>query len=148
LIHKPHLTFGQGPLTRVFRIFGLAMWLVLIFQNSLGAQIDSMSRSERKAEERRQKEAAKAEEKMLKSFEKNYKSLQERHYKNQQTGREKNLIVPEGSNARTTRRSKNHEKSNVRKRMRRSQQKARRHRDGRTVSWWRRLSLRRSWKKH
>ena len=112
------------------------------------AQADSQSRSERKAEERRMKEAAKAEKKAMKEFEKNYKELQERHYKHQQTGREKNLIVPEGSSTRTKRRNKNHEKGNVRKRMRKGQQKARRHRDGRTVSWWQRLSVRRSWKKH
>ena len=112
------------------------------------AQSDSQSRSERKAEERRMKEAAKAEKKAMKAFEKNYKELQERHYKHQQTGREKNLIVPDGSSTRTKRRSGNHEKGNVRKRMRKGQQKARRHRDGRTVSWWQRLSVRRSWKKH
>ena len=112
------------------------------------AQSDSQSRSERKAEERRMKEAAKAEKKAMKEFEKNYKELQERHYKHQQTGREKNLIIPEGSRTRTTRRNEKHEKGNVRKRMRKGQQKARRHRDGRTVSWWQRLSVRRSWKKH
>ena len=112
------------------------------------AQADSQSRSERKAEERRMKEAAKAEKKAMKEFEKNYKDLQERHYKHQQTGREKNLIVPDESSARTKRRNGNHEKGNVRKRMRKGQQKARRHRDGRTVSWWQRLSVRRSWKKH
>lgn len=112
------------------------------------AQGDSMSRSERKAEEKRVKAVAKAEKKALKEFEKNYKELQERHYKHQQTGREKNLIVPEGGNTRTERRNKNHEKGNVRKRMREGQQKARRYRDGRAVSWWRRLLVRRGWKKH
>ena len=112
------------------------------------AQVESVSRSERKAEERRVKQAAKEEKKVLKAFEKNYKELQERHYKHQQTSREKNLIVPGGPKTRTERRNKNHEKDNVRKRMRKGQQKARRHRDGRTVPWWRRIWVRRSWKKH
>ena len=137
-------------------VFRLEVARVVVLLVSLGwmtgsaceAQADSQSRSERKAEERRMKEAAKAEKKAMKEFEKNYKELQERHYKHQQTGREKNLIVPEGSSTRTKRRNKNHEKGNVRKRMRKGQQKARRHRDGRTVSWWQRLSVRRSWKKH
>ena len=143
--------------SRVERLCASA-WRVMVLLIGLGwmmgsplqvqAQADSQSRSERKAEERRMKEAAKAEKKAMKEFEKNYKELQERHYKHQQTGREKNLIVPEGSSTRTTRRNKNHEKGNVRKRMRKGQQKARRHRDGRTVSWWQRLSVRRSWKKH
>ena len=84
------------------------------------AQADSQSRSERKAEERRMKDAAKAEKKAMKEFEKNYKELQERHYKHQQTGREKNLIVPEGSRSRTKRRNSSHEKGNVRKRMRKA----------------------------
>lgn len=131
---------------RVVVVVGLGWMMGSVVQ--VHAQADSQSRSERKAEERRMKEAAKAEKKAMKEFEKNYKELQERHYKNQQTGREKNLIVPEGSSTRTTRRNKNHEKGNVRKRMRKGQQKARRHRDGRTVSWWQRLSVRRSWKKH
>ena len=112
------------------------------------AQVESVSRSERKAEERRVKQAAKEEKKVLKEFEKNYQELQERHYKHQQTSREKNLIVPGGPKTRTERRNKNHEKDNVRKRMRKGQQKARRHRDGRTVPWWRRIWVRRSWKKH
>ena len=112
------------------------------------AQVESVSRSERKAEERRVKQAAKEEKKVLKKFEKNYQELQERHYKHQQTSREKNLIVPGGPKTRTERRNKNHEKDNVRKRMRKGQQKARRHRDGRTVPWWRRIWVRRSWKKH
>ena len=112
------------------------------------AQVESVSRSERKAEERRVKQAAKEEKKALKEFEKNYQELQERHYKHQQTSREKNLIVPGGPKTRTERRNKNHQKDNVRKRMRKGQQKARRHRDGRTVPWWRRIWVRRSWKKH
>ena len=112
------------------------------------AQFDSMSRSERKAEERKVKAAAKAEQKALKEFEKNYKELQERHYKFQQTGREKNLIVPDGVNKSTTRKHQSQQKDNVKKRMRKGQQKARRHRDGRTVSWWRRIWVRNSWKKH
>ena len=48
------------------------------------------------------KDAAKAEKKAMKEFEKNYKELQERHYKHQQTGREKNLIVPEVRSSRTS----------------------------------------------
>ena len=51
------------------------------------AQVESVSRSERKAEERRVKQAAKQEKKALKEFEKNYQELQERHYKHQQTSR-------------------------------------------------------------
>ena len=127
-------------------LLGLLCWSV--YGGDVWAQEDSMSRSERKAVKRRVKDAAKAEKQANKEFEKNYKELQERHYKHQQTGREKNLIVPEGSSSRTKRRNSNHEKGNVRKRMRKGQQKARRHRDGRTVSWWQRLSVRRSWKKH
>ena len=111
-------------------------------------QAESMSRSERKAEERRMKEAAKAEKKAMKEFEKNYKELQERHYKFQQTGREKNIVVPDGQDKSTTRKHKNHQKVNVKRRMRKGQQKARRHRDGRAVSWWRRIWVRNSWKKH
>ena len=129
-------------------LVGLGWMMGSNAQAQAQAQVDSQSRSERKAEERRMKDAAKAEKKAMKQFEKNYKELQERHYKHQQTGREKNLIVPEGSSSRTKRRNSNHEKGNVRKRMRKGQQKARRHRDGRTVSWWQRLSVRRSWKKH
>ena len=53
------------------------------------AQVESVSRSERKAEERRVKQAAKEEKKALKEFEKNYQELQERHYKHQQTSHEK-----------------------------------------------------------
>jgi hypothetical protein len=121
-------------------------WLGVV--TAVHAQGDSMSRSERKAEEHRVKQAAKEEKKALKEFEKNYQELQERHYKHQQTSHEKNLIVPGGPKTRTERRNKNHEKDNVRKRMRKGQQKARRHRDGRTVPWWRRIWVRRSWKKH
>lgn len=129
-------------------------WLVLFAglwvggTNEVWGQLESMSRSERKAEERRMKEIAKAEKKTMKEFEKNYKELQERHYKFQQTGREKNIVVPDGQDKSTTRKHKNHQKDNVKKRMRKGQQKARKHRDGRAVSWWRRLWVRRSWKKH
>ena len=141
-IPKPHV------LQRVSRVVVMLVGLGWMVGSPAKAQEASQSRSERKAEERRMKEAAKAEKKAMKEFEKNYKELQERHYKHQQTGREKNLIIPEGSSSRTKRRNKNHEKGNVRKRMRKGQEKARRHRDGRTVSWWQRLSVRRSWKKH
>ena len=153
-IPKPHVLQGVANAGRlracVARVLVLLVGLGWMVGSpvQVQAQADSQSRSERKAEERRMKEAAKAEKKAMKEFEKNYKELQERHYKHQQTGREKNLIVPEGSSTRTKRRNKNHEKGNVRKRMRKGQQKARRHRDGRTVSWWQRLSVRRSWKKH
>ena len=160
-IHSPlALTRTPNPhvLQHVSRVgkFCASAWRVVVLLVGLGwmvgspalAQSDSQSRSERKAEERRMKEAARAEKKAMKAFEKNYKELQARHYKHQQTGREKNLIVPDGSSTRTKRRNGNHEKGNVRKRMRKGQQKARRHRDGRTVSWWQRLSVRRSWKKH
>lgn len=116
--------------------------------NVAWGQLESMSRSERRAEQKRIKQVSKAERKALKEFEKNYKELQQRHYRLQQTGREKNIVVPEGQDKSTTRKHKNHEKDNVQKRMRKGQQKARRHRDGRTVSWWRRLAVRRSWKKH
>ena len=141
-IPQPHV------LHHVARVVVLLVGLGWMMGSNAQAQADSQSRSERKAEERRMKDAAKAVKKAMKQFEKNYKELQERHYKHQQTGREKNLIVPEGSSSRTKRRNSNHEKGNVRKRMRKGQQKARRHRDGRTVSWWQRLSVRRSWKKH
>lgn len=131
----------------------LAGLLLLMGTGMLGGgnvwgQVESMSRSERKAEERRMKEAAKAEKKAMKEFEKNYKELQERHYKFQQTGREKNIVVPDGQDKSTTRKHKNHQKDNVKRRMRKGQQKARRHRDGRAVSWWRRIWVRNSWKKH
>lgn len=131
----------------------LAGLLLLMGTGMLGGgdvwgQVESMSRSERKAEERRMKEVAKAEKKAMKEFEKNYKELQERHYKFQQTGREKNIVVPDGQDKSTTRKHKNHQKDNVKRRMRKGQQKARRHRDGRAVSWWRRIWVRNSWKKH
>ena len=131
----------------------LAGLLLLMGTGMLGGgnvwgQVESISRSERKAEERRMKEAAKAEKKAMKEFEKNYKELQERHYKFQQTGREKNIVVPDDQDKSTTRKHKNHQKDNVKRRMRKGQQKARRHRDGRAVSWWRRIWVRNSWKKH
>lgn len=93
------------------------------------------------------KAVLKAEKKALKEFEKNYHEQQQRHYRLQQTGREKNLIVPDGKDAQTTRRANSFSKDNVRKRMRKGQQKARRQRDGRAIPWWRRLLLRRSWGK-
>lgn len=138
----------QRTLRAAGRVVGLVLCWGWLVGSPLQAQDDSMSRSERNAEKRRVKEAAKAEKKALKAFEKNYKQRQEQHYKNQQTSREKNLIAPGEGSARTEKRNAGHRKDNVRKRMRKGQQKARRHRDGRTVSWWRRLSVRRSWKKH
>ena len=96
----------------------------------------------------RAQEAEKAEKKALKTFEKNYKEAQKRHYKLQQTGKEKNLIMPDGDDIATNSAFQNHEKVNVRKQMRKAQQKARRQRDGRSVPWWRRIWLRRKWKKH
>lgn len=111
------------------------------------SQDDGGSRSERKAEEKRMKALAKAEKKAYKDFEKAYKERQERHYDMQQTSREKNLIVPEGRSKRAHHKTNGHSKDNVRKRMRKGQQKARRNRDGRSVSWWRRIRLRQSWKK-
>jgi len=139
-----HLACGISRLT-LLAMLG-AVWVAE--SGKVWGQFDSKSRSERKAEERELKERAKAEKKAMKEFEKNYKELQERHYKFQQTGREKNLVLPEGQDKSTTRKRKSHAKDNVKKRMRKGQQKARRHRDGRTVSWWRRLWVRRSWKKH
>ena len=103
-----------------------------------------MPRSERRA----LKKLKKAEKKALKTFEKNYKEAQKRHYKLQQTGKEKNLIMPDGDNIATNRAYQNHEKVNVRKQMRKGQQKARRHRDGRSVPWWQRIWFRRKWKQH
>ena len=101
-------------------------------------------RKERKAL-RKQK---RAEKRAVKTFEKNYKQAQKRHYNLQQTGKEKNLIVPGGEDLATNSAFQNHEKVNVRKQMRKAQQKARRQRDGRSVPWWRRIWLRRKWKRH
>lgn len=103
-----------------------------------------MPRSERRALRKIQK----AEKKALRTFEKNYKKAQQRHYNLQQTGKEKNLIVPDGQDMSTNRFNQNQEKVNVKKQMRKAQQKARRQRDGRSVPWWRRIWLRRKWKKH
>ena len=110
----------------------------------LGQDEGRMPRSERRA----LKKLKKAEKKAIKTFEKNYKEAQKRHYNLQQTGKEKNLIVPDGDNIATNSAFQNHEKVNVRKQMRKAQQKARRQRDGRSVPWWRRIWLRRKWKKH
>ena len=98
-----------------------------------------MSRSERKAVKRRVKDAAKAEKQANKEFEKNYKALQKRHYKHQQTSREKNFIQPNGKDESVSGREGGHAKDNVRRRMRKGQQKARRNRDGRAIPWWRRV---------
>jgi hypothetical protein len=103
-----------------------------------------LPRKERKA----LRKLKRAEKKAVKTFEKNYKEAQKRHYKLQQTGKEKNLIMPDGDDIATNSAFQNHEKVNVRKQMRKAQQKARRQRDGRSVPWWRRIWLRRKWKKH
>ncbi|HAI00425.1 MAG TPA: hypothetical protein DCL98_02875 [Flavobacteriales bacterium] len=126
-------------------LLGLLCWSV--YGGDVWAQEDSMSRSERKAVKRRVKDAAKAEKQANKEFEKNYKELQKRHYKHQQTSREKNFIRPDGKDESVSGREGGHAKDNVRKRMRKGQQKARRNRDGRAIPWWRRVRLRRSWKK-
>lgn len=126
-------------------LLGLLCWSV--YGGDVWAQEDSMSRSERKAVKRRVKDAAKAEKQANKEFEKNYKELQKRHYKHQQTSREKNFIQPDGKDESVSGREGGHAKDNVRKRMRKGQQKARRNRDGRATPWWRRILLRRSWKK-
>lgn len=126
-------------------LLGLLCWSV--YGGDVWAQEDSMSRSERKAVKRRVKDAAKAEKQANKEFEKNYKELQKRHYKHQQTSREKNFIRPDGKDESVSGREGGHAKDNVRRRMRKGQQKARRNRDGRAIPWWRRVMLRRSWKK-
>ena len=126
-------------------LLGLLCWSVS--GGDVWAQEDSMSRSERKAVKRRVKDAAKAEKQANKEFEKNYKELQKRHYKHQQTSREKNFIRPDGKDESVSGREGGHAKDNVRRRMRKGQQKARRNRDGRAIPWWRRVRLRRSWKK-
>ena len=126
-------------------LLGLLCWSVN--GGDVWAQEDSMSRSERKAVKRRVKDAAKAEKQANKEFEKNYKELQKRHYKHQQTSREKNFIRPDGKDESVSGREGGHAKDNVRRRMRKGQQKARRNRDGRAIPWWRRVRLRRSWKK-
>ena len=118
-----------------------------VFENGVWSQEDSMSRSERKAVKRMMKDAAKAEKQADKEFEKNYKALQKRHYKHQQTSREKNFIQPNGKDESVSGREGGHAKDNVRRRMRKGQQKARRNRDGRAVPWWRRILIRRSWKR-
>ena len=81
---------------------------------------DGKSRSEERTIARQQKEAQKQEEKAWKEFEENYKERQQRHY--------------------------GFQKKHVKKRMRKGQQKARKHRDGRTIPWWRRIWLRNKWK--
>lgn len=126
-------------------LLGLLCWSV--YGGDVWAQEDSMSRNERKAAKRRVKDAAKAEKQANKEFEKNYKELQKRHYKHQQTSREKNFIRPDGKDESVSGREGGHAKDNVRRRMRKGQQKARRNRDGRAIPWWRRVRLRRSWKK-
>lgn len=109
-----------------------------------GQDEERLPRKERKA----LRKLKRAEKKAVKTFEKNYKEAQKRHYKLQQTGKEKNLIMPDGDNIATNSANQNHEKVNVRRQMRKAQQKARRQRDGRSVPWWRRIWLRRKWKKH
>ena len=110
----------------------------------LGQDEGRLPRKERKA----LRKLKRAEKRAVKTFEKNYKEAQKRHYKLQQTGKEKNLIVPDGNNLATNSAFQNHEKVNVKRQMRKAQQKARRQRDGRAVPWWRRIWLRRKWKKH
>ena len=51
-----------------------------------------LPRKERKA----LRKLKRAEKKAVKTFEKNYKEAQKRHYRLQQTGKEKNLIMPDG----------------------------------------------------
>lgn len=142
----PHFrTLAWTALRAALLLLGLGFWSVS--GGDIWAQEDSRSRSERKAMKRRVKDAAKAEKKANKEFEKNYKELQKRHYKHQQTSREKNFIQPDGKDESVSGREGGHAKDNVRKRMRKGQQKARRNRDGRATPWWRRILLRRSWKK-
>ena len=138
----PH---AWSALRAALLLLGLLCWSV--YGGDVWAQEDSMSRSERKAVKRRVKDAAKAEKQANKEFEKNYKELQKRHYKHQQTSREKNFIRPDGKDESISGREGGHAKDNVRRRMRKGQQKARRNRDGRAIPWWRRVMLRRSWKK-
>lgn len=133
--------------TRVLRRLLLALAVAILGwgpASMMGQDEGRMPRSERRA----LKKLKKAEKKALKTFEKNYKEAQKRHYKLQQTGKEKNLIMPDGDNIATNSAYQNQEKVNVRKQMRKAQQKARRQRDGRSVPWWRRIWLRRKWKKH
>ena len=123
----------------------LAMTLLGLGPGRVWSQDEErLPRKERKA----LRKLKRAEKKAVKTFEKNYKEAQKRHYNLQQTGKEKNLIMPDGDNIATNWAHQNHEKVNVRKQMRKAQQKARRQRDGRSVPWWRRIWLRRKWKKH
>ena len=147
LNHRPTRSRRSATQARLLRTY-----LALVLAAGGGSaeawsQDEGVSRSERKAEEKRMKALAKAEKKAYKEFEKAYKERQERHYDMQQTSREKNLIVPEGRSTRAHHKTNGHAKDNVRKRMRKGQQKARRNRDGRSVAWWRRIRLRQSWKK-
>ena len=133
--------------TRVLRRLLLALAVAALGWgpgSMVGQNEGRMPRSERRA----LKKLKKAEKKALKTFEKNYKEAQKRHYTLQQTGKEKNLIMPDGDNVATNSAYQNHEKVNVRRQMRKAQQKARRQRDGRSVPWWRRIWLRQKWKKH
>ena len=125
----------------------LAMLFLRVSEQGVWGQEDSMSRSERRVVKRRVKDAEKAEKQANKEFERNYKALQKRHYKHQQTSREKNFIRPDGKDESVSGQEGGHAKDNVRRRMRRGQKKARRNRDGRAVPWWRRVLLRRSWKR-
>ena len=138
-------TLAWSALRQATLLLGIVFWS--ISGNHVWAQEDSMSRSESKAAKRRVKDAAKAEKQAKKEFEKNYKELQKRHYKHQQTSREKNFIRPDGKDESVSGREGGHAKDNVRRRMRKGQQKARRNRDGRAIPWWRRVLLRRSWKR-
>jgi len=144
--NPPHIrAIACSVLRQALLLVGILFWSVS--GSPAWAQEDSMSRSERKAVKRRVKEAAKAEKQANKEFEKNYKALQKRHYQHQQTSREKNFIQPNGKDESVSGREGRHAKDNVRRRMRKGQQKARRNRDGRAIPWWRRVLLRRSWKR-
>lgn len=95
--------------------------LALAQGNGTQAPWNKRSRSETREAKQNQKTVQKQEEKAWKEFEENYKERQKRHY--------------------------GFQKKHVRKRMRKGQQKARKHRDGRTVPWWRRIWLRKRWEK-
>ena len=107
------------PWTATFAVLLALAWATP--SQALAQREDSQSRSERRAMKRLAKETQKQAEAAYKEWEENYIKLQEEHYDRQQ--------------------------SHVKKKMRRGQQKARRHADGRTVPWWRRIWLRRKWKK-
>lgn len=119
-----NLTSGLGRWTRLAClacIMAAGSGLALAQGNGTQAPWNKRSRSEAREAKQNQKTAQKQEEKAWKEFEENYKERQKRHY--------------------------GFQKKHVRKRMRKGQQKARKHRDGRTVPWWRRIWLRKRWEK-